>query len=79
MKIMINIKNQHCYIKTGYPCCSPETTEVYETDESGNWSYENDHWCLIKETISTPTPIYTPTTTTTTKRLPLLVMKVFQF
>ena len=52
-----------CYIKTGYPCCSSENAEVYQTDENGNWGYENDHWCLITETISTPTPTYAPTPT----------------
>jgi len=55
-----------CYSKAGYPCCSPENTEVIYTDEEGNWSFENGGWCLmsgstITTTTSTPEPTSTPT------------------
>ncbi|OUM56996.1 Non-catalytic module family DOC2, partial [Piromyces sp. E2] len=55
-----------CYSKTGYPCCSPEITEVTYTDEEGNWGYENDDWCLITDsatTILTTTTTVEPTST----------------
>ncbi|OUM56485.1 Non-catalytic module family DOC2, partial [Piromyces sp. E2] len=45
-----------CYSKAGYPCCSPEITEVTYTDEEGDWGYENNDWCLITDsTIKTTT------------------------
>ncbi|OUM57080.1 Non-catalytic module family DOC2, partial [Piromyces sp. E2] len=57
-----------CYSKAGYPCCSPEITEVKYTDDEGNWGYENNDWCLITNsatTISTTTTTVEPTSTPT--------------
>lgn len=36
-------------IEQGYPCCSEQNTEVQYTDEYGDWGYENDDWCGIRE------------------------------
>jgi hypothetical protein len=52
-----------------YPCCSPEIIEVPYTDEIGTWGVENDEWCLISGSTSTPKssePTTTVNTTTTT-------------
>jgi len=52
-----------------YPCCSPEITEVAYTDEKGTWGIENDGWCFISGSTSTPKssePTTTVNTTTTT-------------
>jgi len=52
-----------------YPCCSPEITEVAYTDETGTWGIENDGWCFISGSTSTPKssePTTTVNTTTTT-------------
>jgi len=32
---------------TGYPCCSSGNTQVYYTDENGDWGVENGDWCGI--------------------------------
>ncbi|OUM62999.1 Non-catalytic module family DOC2, partial [Piromyces sp. E2] len=31
--------------KLGYPCCVG--CYVYETDDNGQWGYENNQWCGI--------------------------------
>jgi hypothetical protein len=37
-----------CVVKSlGYPCCSPNNTEVFYTDENGDWGVENGDWCGI--------------------------------
>jgi len=33
-------------IVLGYPCCT-SATEVYEIDDDGQWSVEDNHWCGI--------------------------------
>ena len=40
---------QECWAnQLGYNCCK-ETCNIYFTDESGQWSIENDKWCGIIE------------------------------
>lgn len=34
----------------GYPCCSPNNTNVIYQDETGNWGVENNDWCGISIT-----------------------------
>eukprot|EP00833_Pecoramyces_ruminatium_P005247 jgi/Orpsp1_1/1179279/evm.model.c7180000068709.1 len=36
----------------GYPCCTT-SCRVYETDDDGQWGYENKHWCGIPSTCNT--------------------------
>jgi len=33
--------------KGGYPCCSPNNTQVFYTDADGEWGVENGNWCGI--------------------------------
>jgi len=61
-----------CYLKTGYPCCSPGNTEIVYTDESGNWSSENNDWCLIIETTTTATSVVSTTTSINNTGTPTL-------
>ncbi|ORY38267.1 hypothetical protein LY90DRAFT_704453 [Neocallimastix californiae] len=43
-----NNNNNNCFsINLGYPCCNGNT--VYYTDNDGQWGYENNNWCGIKE------------------------------
>jgi len=55
-----------CHSILGYPCCSPENTEIIYTDEEGNWSFENGDLCLMSgSTTTTTTTIVEPTSTPT--------------
>ncbi|KAG4102245.1 coth-domain-containing protein [Neocallimastix lanati (nom. inval.)] len=49
----------HCLSEFyGYPCCSPELTEVYAQDDYGDWGYDfsKSEWCgLTKYESSTDT------------------------
>jgi hypothetical protein len=40
--------------KLGYSCCQT-SCHVYETDEDGEWGYEEGHWCGIPSTCSSET------------------------
>jgi len=46
-----NQQTDSCWAtKLGYPCCK-SATSVYDEDENGSWSIENDEWCgIIKKT-----------------------------
>ncbi|OUM64905.1 Non-catalytic module family DOC2, partial [Piromyces sp. E2] len=35
----------------GYPCCET-SCHIYETDEDGEWGYEDHHWCGIPSTCA---------------------------
>jgi len=37
--------------KLGYPCCE-SSCHIYTTDSSGEWGYENHHWCGIPSSCS---------------------------
>ncbi|OUM56499.1 Non-catalytic module family DOC2, partial [Piromyces sp. E2] len=71
-----------CYAKTGYPCCPPELTEIFEIDESGNiwgFDYDTDDWCIIieKNTItSTTTTTTVPTSIPTSDTKPVWVYNI---
>jgi len=39
----------NCLGIEGYLCCSPENTEVIQTDEDANWCVENENWCIISK------------------------------
>jgi len=55
-----------CHSIYGYPCCSPEITQVINIDEEGSWSLENGNWCLINKTTTTTSTTTTTTTSTST-------------
>lgn len=45
--------SEECWAEAlGYPCC-PSSCHVYETDDDGEWGYENDQWCGIPSTCNT--------------------------
>jgi len=45
--------NQDCFsIRLGFPCCTT-TTEVYYTDNDGQWGIENNNWCGLSTKAST--------------------------
>jgi hypothetical protein len=44
-------------IVTDYKCCSGTNVEVLYTDETGDWSVENNEWCFIDKNINEPAPI----------------------
>ena len=49
-----------------YGCCKDSNAEVYYVDEEGNWSVENDKWCLIEpEEPEVTTSIKIPEVTST--------------
>jgi len=74
------IEKRKCWAKPlGFRCCSENNTEVYSSDESGDWGIEDDQWCGIigsktpgssttKPSISTTTTTTKTTTTTTTTK-----------
>ena len=42
-----NDNEEECWSeKLGYPCC--KGCRVYETDDNGEWGYENNQWCGIQ-------------------------------
>jgi len=44
---------EYCWShKYGYPCCSEASCQVFESDENGEWGYENGRWCGISPSCS---------------------------
>ena len=43
-----------CHSILGYPCYSPEITQVIKTDEEGSWGNENGDWGLINGNFNNP-------------------------
>jgi len=40
--------NTNCSVN-GYKCCSNSNAKVMYTDDDGDWSIENNEWCIIKQ------------------------------
>jgi len=40
--------NECAFTALGFPCCSPNNTDIYFQDETGDWGVENDQWCGIR-------------------------------
>jgi len=36
-----------CEPVDGYPCCKDSSLPIVYTDDSGNWSIENNNWCIM--------------------------------
>jgi len=46
-----NLEEEKCWSEAlGYSCC--KTCHVYDTDDSGEWGYEDDEWCGIPSLCS---------------------------
>ncbi|OUM56250.1 Non-catalytic module family DOC2 [Piromyces sp. E2] len=42
-----SVEEKECWSEPlGYSCC--KGCLVYETDEDGQWGFENNHWCGIQ-------------------------------
>jgi len=60
-EILCSLNNTICFSEVlGYPCCSNPDAVVVTTDEYGEWSIENNHWCGIlgsENTVAKLTPL----------------------